>query len=121
MKIYVALILKTKGETERCYLYTKDAVTAILTILVKGEDGQAYTVANEDTYCSIYDMAKLVADNYGISVEIHEEDVQKQGYANTLYMKLDTSKIKKLGWKPEVDLIGMYSRMIASMKCNTLI
>lgn len=109
------IVLKTKGETERCYLFTLDAVTAILTILLNGESGNAYTVANEDTYCSIYEMAKMVADEYGVNVVIEEQDVAAQGYANTLYMDLDTAKLKSLGWTPKVDLINMYKKMIASM------
>ncbi len=109
------IILKTKGETERCYLYTEDAVSAILTILYHGENGEAYTVANEDTYCSIYDMASMVADMYGIKVEILEQDVASQGYANTLYMDLDTSQLQRLGWKPKVGLEEMYNRMIEDM------
>lgn len=110
------IVLKTKGETERCYLYTLDAVSAILTILTNGENGTAYTVANEDTYCSIYEMAKMVADEYGINVVIEEQDVTVQGYANTLYMKLDTGKLKSLGWSPKVDLKNMYKKMIASIE-----
>ena len=55
------IILKTKGETKRSYLYTEDAVCAILTVMLNGESGQAYNVANEETYCSIYEMAQLVA------------------------------------------------------------
>ena len=110
------IILKTKGETERSYLYTEDAVWAILTILLKGENGQAYTVANEETYCSIYEMASMVAGKYGIQVEIQEQDTASQGYANTLYMNLDTTKLQKLGWNPQVGLAEMYERMIQSMK-----
>ena len=110
------IVLKTKGETERCYLYTEDAVSAILTILLKGEAGQTYTVANEDTYCSIYNMAKLVANEYNIDVEIQEQDIASQGYANTLYMDLDTTKLQSLGWKPRVGLKEMYVKMIESMK-----
>lgn len=55
------IILKTKGETKRIYLYTQDVVEAILTVLLKGENGEAYNAANEETYCSIYEMAQLVA------------------------------------------------------------
>lgn len=110
------IVLKTRGETERDYLYTGDAVSAILTILLNGEDGQAYTVANEETYCSVYEMASLVAGRYGIQVEIQEQDVLSQGYANTLYMDLDTTKLQKLGWKPQVGLEEMFDRMIRSMK-----
>ena len=40
------IILKTKGETKRSYLYTADAVTAILTVLLNGETGAAYNAAN---------------------------------------------------------------------------
>ena len=50
-------LLKTKGETERSYLYTADAATAILTVLLKGELAQAYNAADEATYCSIAEMA----------------------------------------------------------------
>ena len=110
------IVLKTKGETERCYLYTEDAVSGILTILTEGEAGNAYTVANKDTYCSIYEMARLVADSYGIEVVIEEQDVAAQGYANTLFMDLDTSKLEALGWKAEVSLKEMYTNMIEDMK-----
>lgn len=110
------IVLKTRGETERAYLYTEDAVYAILTILLKGEIGQAYTAANEETYCSIYEMASLVAVKYGIQVEIREQDITSQGYADTQYMNLDTAKLQKLGWKPQVGLEEMYDRMIQSMK-----
>lgn len=110
------IVLKTKGETERCYLYTEDAVSGILTILTKGKSGNAYTVANEETYCSIYEMARLVADEYGINVVIEEQDVAAQGYANTLFMNLDTGKLKALGWKARTGLLDMFISMIESMK-----
>ena len=39
-----------------------DAVSAILTVLQKGAPGEAYTAANPESYCSIAEMAQLVAD-----------------------------------------------------------
>lgn len=108
------IILKTKGETERNYLYTVDAVTAILTVLLKGKSQDIYIGANEDTYCSIYEMAKVVADKYGISVEIQESDTSALGYADILYMKLSSAKLQWLGWKPVVGLEEMYEKMIQS-------
>lgn len=110
------IILKTKGETERDYLYTVDAVSAILTILLKGESGEIYTAANEETYCSIYDMAQLIAKKYGINVQIDEQDISRFGYANTLYMNLDTSKLANLGWKSFVSLEDAFDRLIESWR-----
>ncbi len=112
------IVLKTKGETERSYVYTIDAIVGILLVLLKGEKGQSYNIANKKTYCSIYNMAKMVGDNYGIKVKIDEQDISKMGYADVLYMDLDTSKIEKLGWKAKYELSNMFGRMIDVMKMN---
>lgn len=109
------IVLKTEGKTERSYLYTADAVSAILTALLKGIPGEAYTAANESTYCTIFEMAKLVAKQFRIDVEVKKQDVSKLGYAGTLYVDLDTTKLKSLGWSAETNLIEMYVRMIESM------
>lgn len=114
------IVLNTKGETRRNYLYTEDAVNAILTVLLKGRPGEAYNAANEETYCSIYEMACFVAKNCAngkIQVIIHEQgDMTKMGYAPTLHMNLDTTKLKTLGWRASTDLKTMYDSLIADMR-----
>lgn len=114
------IILHTKGETKRNYLYLADACTAVLAVLTKGVSGEAYNAANEDTYCSIREMAELVAvscSEQGIRVRVEQEETaaEKYGYAPMLRMNLDTSKLQKLGWKPGTGLADMYQRMIRSM------
>ena len=88
--------------------------------MLDGGDCEAYNVANEETYCSIYEMATAVVKEFGkgkCRVIIDETDsAEKLGYAPTLKMNLDTTKLKKLGWKPEVNLMQMYSIMIDYMK-----
>lgn len=111
------IVLKTKGETERCYLYTTDAATAILTVLLNGKAGEIYNAADESTYCSIEKMAEQVAKSAGIEVVYDIQDTAANGFPDTLYMNLDTSKLQKLGWCPlegGKKLIDMYRRMIAS-------
>lgn len=116
------IVLHTKGETKRCYLHTDDAVSAILCVLLNGADGEAYNAANEQTYCSIYQMAELVAEycsSTAIRVEVREaENVTAMGYAPTLHMNLDTEKLRSLGWQPSKDLRMMFSEMIADMKAK---
>lgn len=72
------IVLHTKGETKRNYLFTKDAVNAIITVLLHGENGQAYNAANEETYCSILEMANMVAKKCGkgdikVKIELEKE------------------------------------------------
>ncbi len=113
------IILKSSGDTERSYLYTADAVTAILVGLIEAENGQAYTIANPSTYCSIKEMAQMVANEVGngkIGVIFDlVENVEELGYASTLFMDLDISKMTSLGWYPRVGLVDMYKRMIKSV------
>ena len=113
------IVLNTKGETKRNYLYTEDAADAIFTVLARGQAGEAYNAANEDTYCSIYEMACLVAKECAdghIAVEIRERaDAARLGYAPTLHMNLDTTKLRSLGWQPQVGLADMYRRLIKSL------
>lgn len=116
------IVLHTLGQTKRNYLYTQDAATAILTALLADTHGQAYNAANEDTYCSIYEMAQLVAAQAGetpiqVRCEV-EQDLTQFGYAPTLHMNLDTSKLRALGWAPQVGLLEAYQRMMAGMKAQ---
>ncbi|MDE6550685.1 MAG: NAD(P)-dependent oxidoreductase [Clostridia bacterium] len=113
------IVLKTKGETMRNYLSTDDATDAILTVLLDGKAGEAYNAANEDTYCSIYDMARLVADNFGtgkVSVRIEEQDISLFGYAPTLKMDLSSAKLAALGWKARKGLKEMFAETIEDMR-----
>lgn len=113
------ILLHTKGETKRSYLYVQDAVTAILTVLLKGAVSEAYNAANEETYCSIFEMAEMVArlnPHKPIDVEIKEESTGVHGYAPTLHMNLDTTKLNRLGWTAKIGLMEMFENMIDYMK-----
>ena len=112
------IVLKTKGLTERCYLYTADAVRSIFTVLLSDRCNDVYNVANEDTYCSIFEMAELVANKIAggrIRVRVEEDEKAASVYAPTLHMNLDTAKIRELGWKPEKNLLEMFKSMISDM------
>lgn len=100
-------------------MYVTDAVTAILTILFHGENGKVYNVANETTYCSIYEMAQLVSEKIAknrIKVKIELEDESKFGYNPVMKMNLDTTRLKNMAWNPKVGLEEMYERLCGGIK-----
>ena len=92
------IVLKTKGDTERSYLYTADAVTAILTVLLKGEAGAAYNIADERTYRSISEIAEIIARKNGVRVRYDIQSEKENGYPEAVYMDLDVSALRSLGW-----------------------
>lgn len=110
------IVLQTKGTSKRCYLYTADAVTAILTVLLNGKVGEAYNAANENTYCSIKDMANLVKNeicNGKIQIIFGANNIERiKTFMPKMYMKLSIVKLKNLGWIYSVGLKDMYLRTI---------
>src|SRR5690554_4083761 len=54
------IVLKTMGETVRNYCYLTDATTGMFTLLHSGQPGEIYNIANEETACSIKEMAELI-------------------------------------------------------------
>ena len=114
------IVLHTTGESEGNYVYTADAIAAILTLLVKGAAGEAYNIANEESHITIRNMAELVAKEIAggkIQAVIDiPEDSASLGYAPPVKMWLDASKMRALGWTPEVGLIDAYKRMIRWME-----
>lgn len=114
------IVLHTTGESEGNYVYTADAIAAIMTLLVKGKAGEAYNIANEDSHITIRNMAELVAreiagEKIQVVIDIPEDSVSL-GYAPPVKMWLDSSKMRELGWKPEIGLVEAYKRMICWMK-----
>lgn len=110
------IILHTTGQSEGNYCYTADAVYGIFVLLQKGEKGQSYNVAYN--HSTILNMAKMVADKIGnnqIKAKVHiPENLSSLGYAPDVKLKLNSDKLKALGWQPEKDLENMFKRMIRS-------
>lgn len=106
------IVLHTTGESARPYCYTIDAITALLYILLKGNNGEAYNVSGKETYVSVYDMAMFVKDtfNSGINVRIELDDTM--GYAPVTKLRLSTEKLESLGWVPQYGLKDILGRLI---------
>ena len=112
------IVLKTKGQTKRNYLYTADAVTAILKILQDGKPGEAYNAANEETYCTIAEMAGFVADEIAegrISVR-YDLGADTSMFAPEMHLNLSAAKLHALGWHPEIGIDESLRRMIGHME-----
>lgn len=110
--------LQTAGLTERMYLYTADAATALLTVLTKGTDGEAYNAANKNTYCSIKEMADMVSKKFGqgkSKVVIDIPKIPNASYNPVCHIYLECSKLEKLGWMAKTGLEEMYRRMMVCM------
>ena len=108
--------MHTTGESARPYCYTTDAVSAIFYILIKGVDGEAYNVANEDTYISARGMADYLKQNFNPDINVRLELKNNMGYAPVTKQRLNTGKLIALGWKPNYDIKKIFERKFHRFK-----
>lgn len=112
------IILHTEGKSEGNYVYTADAVKALLFLLFNGETKQAYNVSNENNHMTIRQMAEMVVRKFGQNGEQVVVDIPKEnmGYAPDTHMWLDNTKLCSLGWKPTKNMVQSYKSLIDWMK-----
>lgn len=109
--------LHTEGISAKPYCYTTDAVSAIIYLLVNGTRGTVYNVANKSTYISIRDMAMFVRQHFNPDIKVtHVPCSADAGYAPSTRLRLDTSKLESLGWRPQYDLEAMFRNLINYLK-----
>lgn len=110
------VVLKTTGASTRMYAYTADAVRGLLTVLLRGEAGRAYNVANPATYSSVRGMAEAVLAEFAPAACVRLELDPDAPYPPEHHLPLDVSALTSLGWEPEVDLLGMYRNLMAYLE-----
>ena len=112
-----AIVLKSSGAQFYSYQYVADSVSGILSVMLCGEDGEAYNIADESGDITLRELADVVAEICGCSVikEVPAEE-EAAGYSTATKARLDGSKIRTLGWKPMHDIRSGIARTIAILR-----
>jgi len=95
------IIMKSKGEQKRTYCYVADAVSALLYILLNGENAQVYNIANPNSIVSVAQYAKTLADIAKVNLKFElPDEVEAKGYSKQADSILSAQKLINLGWEP---------------------
>jgi Nucleoside-diphosphate-sugar epimerases len=110
------IVLKGDGTPVRSFIYITDAITAILTVLTKGESGQAYNICNENNEASVMQLAEAMSecasDNIKVSYNMKTRNEDPAVLFAPSVSVESWDKICSLGWRPEVDLKSSCKRMM---------
>ena len=116
------IILLSDGLKCNGYLSVDDAVRAILVSLAFGVPGEAYNAVNQDSYCSIKEMAELVLKEFGkdgAQVRRDFDPLREATFRKSSDLRLDSTKLEDLGWKAKDTLVDMYRSMIDCWTADT--
>lgn len=95
------IVLKSKGGQRRTYCHVIDAVSGILTVLMRGESGQSYNVSNDQAVTTIAKLAQTLAELAGVKVVFDmPSELEAKGFSKPQNIILDVKKLKSLGWLP---------------------
>ena len=95
------IVMKSSGEQMRSWCYSVDCAAAIVTVLLKGQTGEAYNIADNGAEFSIRQLADMVAAISGCKVRMEcPAQEESKGYNPVTRSILSTAKLQSLGWSP---------------------
>lgn len=111
------IVLKSEGKQYFSYLHVTDTVSGLLTVLLKGSTGEAYNVSDVESDITLKDLAGIIADYAGKKVIFElPDEVEKAGYSTANVARLDSAKLKEIGWKAKYDIESGIKRTIDILK-----
>jgi nucleoside-diphosphate-sugar epimerase len=115
------IVLHSKGDAQRTFLYVTDAVLGYFIVLLTGNNGEAYNVGSTIQEVSMKQLAEeLTHDvyphlNLEVRYEIDENDVTYSKMKSPVdRLRPSTDKIKSLGWTEKIDYLTAFKRTIDS-------
>lgn len=111
------IVLKSEGNQYFSYIYVADAVAAILYVLLKGQDGEAYNISNLDTNVHLKDFANQCAlyNNRKVLFDLPSE-AEKKGFSIASTAILVNNKLLSLGFDSKYNFEDAIRRTIEILK-----
>ena len=115
------IVMKSTGEQYRSWCYVVDCVSALLYILLKGECGEAYNIADTESNITIKQLAEMVAEegNQRVVRDVPAE-LEKSGFNPVTKSVFDTRKLENLGWSLDSNMTTKMQHTIDECKKRSL-
>ena len=94
------IVLKSDGSQIRSYCYCPDCASAIIKVLLKGENLKAYNISNSSSIISIKELSGLIASISGVKLLTELPDSEEKKAFNPMKnSSLNSAGLEGLGWK----------------------
>ena len=110
------IVMKSTGSQYRSWCYVVDCASALLHILLKGDCGQAYNIADPTAIITIRELAEMVAQigHRQVVCQVAGEE-ERKGYNPVTRSVYSIDKLSALGWTIEGSMYEKMQRTIAAM------
>ena len=112
------IIMKSDGTAKRAFCHISDATRGFFTVLLNGENGEAYNVGNSHAEVSIQELAVILIGLFPErKLKIIKDYTQKNsGYIRSTISRIcpNLEKIKEIGWEPKISIEKGFKQTILS-------
>jgi nucleoside-diphosphate-sugar epimerase len=99
------IVLKSKGMQQYSYCYVADICSALLVILLNGQNGEAYNISDNTSNFSLSQIAAICADvvKQDVIFDIPSQ-IEASGYSKVMKALMDNTKLLELSWQAKYTL-----------------
>ena len=115
-----AITVLGDGKQEKSYLYVQDCIEAILTAAARheGEGGaHVYNLGTDETVI-VDESLGLITDRLGCSPTVRHTGGARGWAGDSPLIRLDTSKIRSLGWAPRLTIAEAIGKTVDWLEHN---
>jgi UDP-glucose 4-epimerase len=116
------LLVLGDGRQEKSYLYVQDCISAILTA-VERHEGEAepaahvYNLGTDETLV-VDDSVAIITEHLALSPAIEHTGGRRGWTGDSPLIRLDTSRIRALGWRPQLTIAQALVRTLDWLDAN---
>jgi UDP-glucose 4-epimerase len=112
------LYILGNGKHRKSYLYIKDCISAMLTIIQKAKKSVNIYNLGTDEYCEVNQSVKWICEYLDLSPKLIYSGGERGWIGDNPFIFLDCSKLKELGWKAELTIEQAVIRTLQFIENN---
>jgi UDP-glucose 4-epimerase len=110
------------GRQEKSYLYVQDCIGAILTAVERHETdadpaAHIYNLGTDETLV-VDDSVEIITEHLGLSPTVEHTGGRRGWAGDSPLIRLDTSRIRALGWRPQLTIAQALARTLDWLDAN---
>ena len=111
------IVMKSDGSQIRSYCYCLDCASAMLKVLLCGENCHAYNISNPDSIISIRQMAEILVKSAGVELRMElPTDEERKGFNPMSNSSLESTSLIGLGWRGCFDAEAGFTHTVQILK-----
>ncbi len=111
------IVMKSDGSQIRSYCYCLDCASAMLKVLLCGENCHAYNISNPDSIISIKQMAEILVKSAGVKLRMElPTDEERKGFNPMSNSSLESTSLISLGWRGCFDAEAGFGHTVKILK-----